>query len=485
MPDQRTDRRWGSEFQRVAAATVLSAALYVVVALCESAVTLHAYRRAALVIYTAAIAGLFGSYRALLHDARLIRTPAALRLAFAAPLVFQLTWLAAPPRLSIDVLSYIADGYLWRLGLNPYLHASKEIAQTPYAASLAAYGWRPVHGISPYGPLWMSIEIAVTRGAIGLSTSILLIKALALSANAMIAATIFAIVDTGADERRAATMLYWWNPIVILECAAEGHNDALMVLPVMLGLYLVTKRQSVRGIVGLAVAVLVKYLPALFGGPIFVYLWRTSDRKRFARTILISAPVVTVLAVCAYAALWAGRDTFRGVRIAGAPTFGPGTSGALFWIAERAIGSARAAKCVAAGGAAFLIAVVATSCRQVRSRETLFRACATVALAYVLVVTPRYWSWYVVLPTALLAVSPSPANAVLILVLTSCAAIVAPWDIVRVAGAISWPVESWGTTLIGVWVPLLFWMAIRARRSGEAPRWTGLRHASCSAADNT
>ncbi len=305
----------------------------------------------------------------------------------------------------------------------------------------------------------MLIEIAVTRTAIGLSTSIVLIKALVLSANAMIAATIFATVDTGAEDRRVATMLYWWNPVVIIECAAEGHNDALMVLPVMLGLYLIAKRQSIRGVVGLAAAVLVKYLPVLFGGPVLVYLWRTSDRRRFARTILLAAPLAIVLAVCAYAPLWAGRDTFRGVRLAGMPTFGPGTSGALFWVAARTIGSVRAAKYIAFGGAAFLLAVVAASSRRVCNRETLFDACATVALAYVLVATPRYWSWYVVMPTALLALSPTRANAALILVLTACAAAVAPWDILRVAGAISWPLESWATTLIGVWIPLLFWIA--------------------------
>ena len=250
-----------------------------------------------------------------------------------------------------------------------------------------------MHGISPYGPLWMSIEIAVTRTAISVSTAILLIKVLVLSANAMIAAAIFAIVDTGAEERRVATMLYWWNPLVIIECAAEGHNDALMVLPVMVGLYLIAKRQPIRGIVGLAAAVLVKYLPVLFGGPALVYLWRTSERRCFARTVLAAASLAIVLAVCAYAPLWIGRDTFRGVRIAGAPTFGPGTSGALFWIAEGALGSAGAAKSITLGGAGFLLAIVVASSRRVRSRETLFGACATVALAYVLVAAPRYWSW--------------------------------------------------------------------------------------------
>jgi hypothetical protein len=467
--EREPDRQRDSDLWTVGSATVLSAALYGVVALSEPAMTSHAHRRAALLIYTAAVAGLFAVYRVLLRDMRQLQSPTAMRLAFVAPLVFQLTWLAIPPRLSIDVLSYIADGYLWRLGLNPYTHASRAVAATGYAASLAAYGWRPVHGISPYGPLWMSIEIAVTRTAIGISTSILLIKALVLSANAMIAAAIFAIVDTGAEERRVATMLYWWNPLVIIECAAEGHNDALMVLPVMLGLYLLTKRQAVGGIVALTAAVLVKYLPVLFGGPALVYLWRTSDRRRFARTMLAAASLAIVLAVCAYAPLWAGRNTFRGVRTAGTPTFGPGTSGGVFWVLARVVGAARAAKYIAVGGAIFLLTVVAASSRRVCNRETLFDACATVALAYVLVAAPRYWSWYVVMPTALLAVSPTRAHTGLIFVLTACAAVAAPWDIIRVAGAISWPLEAWATTLIGVWIPLLFWMAIGVRGTGAEP----------------
>jgi len=478
--DRETDRRRGSDLQRVAAATALSAALYVVVALCEPAVTSHAHRHAALLGYTTAIAGLFGVYGALLREMQHVRSPAATRLGFAAPLLFQLAWLAIPPRLSIDVLSYIADGYLWRLGLNPYTHASREIAATSYAAGLAAYGWRPVHNISPYGPLWMLIELAVTRHTISLSTSIVLMKALALSANAMIAATVFATVDRGSDGPPLATMLYWWNPLVIMECAAEGHNDAVMVLLVMLGLSSITRHRPVRGIMGMAAAVVVKYLPALFGGPVLVYLWRTSDRRRFARTMIIAAPLVIVLAVRAYAPLWAGHDTFRGVHIAGMPTFGPGTSGAVFRVVASAVGSARAAKYLALGSAAFLLAVVAASSRRVHGRETLFGACATVALAYVLVAAPRYWSWYVVMPAALLAVSPTRANIALILVLTACAALVAPWDIVRVAGAVDWPLESWATTVVGVWIPLLLWMAIRRR-----PTWTGLGPISCFAGNDS
>ena len=47
-----TDRRWGSDLQKVAGASVLSAALYIVVALSEPAMNSHAHRRAALLIYT-------------------------------------------------------------------------------------------------------------------------------------------------------------------------------------------------------------------------------------------------------------------------------------------------------------------------------------------------------------------------------------------------------------------------------------------------
>ena len=40
------------------------------------------------------------------------------------------------------------------------------------------------------------------------------------------------------------------------------------------------------------------------------------------------------------------------------------------------------------------------------------------------------------------------------------------------SNAISWPVQVWATTIVGVWVPALFWIAVSCvsvRRASVAP----------------
>src|SRR5436189_2548980 len=138
-----------SDVQQMLWASGVSGALYLVVAISERAVLSHAHRRLGLVAYALAVVGLFAAYGVVVHASGRLRTRAATALAFGMPLAFHVFWMFVPPLLSIDLFSYVADGYLWRVGLNPYQHPVKEIGTTQYAAALAAYGWRPVHGVSP------------------------------------------------------------------------------------------------------------------------------------------------------------------------------------------------------------------------------------------------------------------------------------------------------------------------------------------------
>ena len=75
----------------------------------------------------------------------------------------------------------------------------------------------------------------------------------------------------------------------------------------------------------------------------------------------------------------------------------------------------------------FLALVVVQSLR-VRDRDTMFAACATLALGYALIAAPRYWPWYVTMPAALLSLRPTPRNRTLVYVITVCAMLVAPLD---------------------------------------------------------
>src|SRR4051812_43617867 len=440
-------------------AVLLSAGLYAVLAWSERGLSTHTHRRLSMLAYGAALTGLFGIYAWVVATAPRWRAtfPAVVRL--AAPALFAIAWWLNPPVLSIDVYSYLADGYLWRQGLNPYLHGVRELRGTPEGVALAAYGWRPVHGISPYGPLWMLIEVNVARAAGTIPQAVLLFKGIAVVAGVLITAAINAArQDVSRVTRLRAVVLFAWNPAIVTEFAGEGHNDLVMILAVMVGLWWLVRGRILAGALAMAVGVLAKYLPLLFALPTLAYAWRTrSSSSQFWRTAGACVALSAAVAMLLYAPFWAGRATLGGVRSASHTGLGPGTSGVLFWaLSHASIGHASA---VAGGMSAVLVvAFVIVASLQVRDAETLIAACATIALAYILIGTPRFWPWYVALPTALLALTPTRRAVLLVVVLTFCAKLVAPLDVLRVAGTISWTTESLVMTVVGAWIPLLVWL---------------------------
>jgi len=288
---------------------------------------------------------------------------------------------------------------------------------------------------------------------------VLLLKGVVVAAGALASATIYAAdPDATREERLRSMALFAWNPTIITEFAGEGHNDAVMILGVVLALRWIVRRKTFAGTLALSAGVLAKFLPALFTPPVVVYLWRTrEDNARFWRTLGLCAVVGAAFGAALYAPFWAGHDTVEGLRAAARTRPGPGTSGALLWMFSAAFSADRAAVATRLVTTAALLAFVIAASLKVRNRRTLVAACATIAVAYALIAAPRFWPWYVGLPTALLALSPTPRNVRLVLVMTFCAKLVAPLDLIRVIGAIDWRSEVAVMTMVGVLVPLLSW----------------------------
>ena len=85
------------------------------------------------------------------------------------------------------------------------------------------------------------------------------------------------------------------------------------------------------------------------------------------------------------------------------------------------------------------------------------------------------------LPIALLALTGDMA---LIFVLTAASRLVAPLDLIRLRGGISWPTEVWLTTVIALWLPLAF-IAARAVRARMVTPPDGISVAGHRAAPET
>ena len=376
------------------------------------------------------------------------------------PALTHVAWLFTSPVLSIDLYSYLTDSFASRLGINPYLQAPKDWAGTALASQLEQYGWRPTHGTAPYGPIWMLLMVVVGHTQLGVAGAALTVKTLLALCTVASAALVWQILSVIRPSRRLfGVVAFGWNPLQ-LEVTGEGHNDALMVFAVLAALWFVIRQRHRVGALALTVASLTKYVPAVLAPAFLVYQARSEPGgARLTRQWLATAVACSAVIVLSYAPLWAGRHTFDGLRSGMALRIGRGTSGLLIALLTNVIG--RDAAVTIAGVlvvAVFLLGSTAATRRVVDGRS-LVNACATICLLYVLVAAPRLWPWYALLPCALLCTSGGVGKVWLSAVLSFCCRATAPLSVLQRVNAISWSDTVVIATLVGAWLPLLWWAA--------------------------
>ena len=124
--------------------SVATGALHVVVGLSQPSCSAPAGRGTAVGMYLRGTLGLFLTYGWMLRTCR--RAPVStvsLCVLLGSPVVFQLFWLFTPPVLSIDLYSYLVDSHSASMGLNPYLHAPRDMGGLPFGIELSGLAGGP------------------------------------------------------------------------------------------------------------------------------------------------------------------------------------------------------------------------------------------------------------------------------------------------------------------------------------------------------
>jgi hypothetical protein len=243
--------------------------------------------------------------------------------------------------------------------------------------------------------------------------------------------------------------------MIVTELAGEGHNDAIMVVLVLLAVAMTLRRRAGAGTVAMGVAVLTKYLPALIAPLQAAYLWRTrDDTGRLARQVAASAAIATCIGAVAFVPYWAGLETFTGVRLTGAIGHTGSTPTMILEVLSRFVSESSVRPFVAVVAAGSLVAFVGVRTFGVRDDHTFLRSAAAVSVAYLLLASPSYWPWYALLPVALLALVPGERALVLLFVISLGSRLAAPLDILYVGEAVSRFAYLLLTWLFGIGVPL-------------------------------
>src|SRR5579862_3330346 len=197
--------------------------------------------------------------------------------ALAIPVLINLMLVPMIPRLSQDLFSYLAHGLLGVVpGGNPLTQPADAVRDAVVGANLVEWGWHTYPGITPYGILWTRTEVAIAALSHGdVFTGMLLFKAVAVIASLGSGALIWAVLGRiNARLQLLGTLAYLWNPLVVMEFAGEGHNDALMVFFVMAALLACVSFRPAASVAAQLLGVLTKYVPVLFLPSQLLFLWR-------------------------------------------------------------------------------------------------------------------------------------------------------------------------------------------------------------------
>lgn len=307
---------------------------------------------------------------------------AALR---ALPIVLGLGLLArillipTAPTLSEDLYRYLWDGHLVAHGVNPYPHAPSDPALAPYRNRLLA---RLNHADVPtiYPPaaqLLFAATAAVSETPVAWKLMLLALETL------LTMSLLRLLRRRGLPPERL--LLYYWNPLVLVESFGSGHVDLAAAAFLLLALWMVEERHRARAGISFALAILTKLTPAL----LIPYFLR---RRTWA---LLAAATVT--AAILYAPfLGAGTSLWTGLQAYGRHWE---FNGAIYQVLRHVIVSDVTIRRLLA--AAVLLGSLAIGWRA-RSATGAALACSVLLL----LLNPTLFPWYLVPIVALLPLHP-------------------------------------------------------------------------------
>ena len=187
---------------------------------------------------SAVIGGMFVAYVLAVVYAPRLRA----RWGIAAIVAVNVLFVLAPPLFSSDIFNYLNYGRMGAVhGLNPYvvLPALEPHSDPTFALS----NW---HGLlSPYGELFTLLTYALVP--LGVQASFWIIKVIIALASLAMLALVWRCAELLGRPPLPATLFVGLNPLVLVWGLGADHNDALMMLFVVVSIYLALRSEQRRG----------------------------------------------------------------------------------------------------------------------------------------------------------------------------------------------------------------------------------------------
>jgi alpha-1,6-mannosyltransferase len=200
--------------------------------------------------------------------------------------------LLGPPLLSTDIFSYQFYGRMGELyGASPYLAGPHALALDPLFPYVGAkWTYTP----TVYGPVFTALSYLLAP--LSISASALSYKAIAACASLGTIALVWHSARLRGLDQVKAVALVGLNPLIVVYGVGGGHNDLLMMLVVMAGVYLVLAHRERWGSAMMVSAAAIK----LTAGVMLAFAIASGGGRRardHRRDVLIGAATAAVAVI--------------------------------------------------------------------------------------------------------------------------------------------------------------------------------------------
>jgi hypothetical protein len=229
----------------------------------------------------------------------------------APPLAFHATLFAMPGLFTTDIFSYVMYSHMaGPIGANPYT------SMPSWYPEVRIFHWiHPLWQNAPsvYGPAWIDLSLPLARAVARASEvdKVLAYKALVNGAHLLgVGVLAYVVHRVRPGHVLEAVVMYAWNPLIVFEFGGNGHNDAVMVGVMLLGLALYVSQARWLGLVTVAVSMLLK-MTSLFMLPFYAMAWarEQSSWLRFFGVGALATLTVPVVIAAFYWPWWNGVET--------------------------------------------------------------------------------------------------------------------------------------------------------------------------------
>ena len=320
--------------------------------------------------------------------------------------------LAICPLNSSDIFAYIQLGRIMAVyHSNPYVMTYAGI-HDPYSP----YAWSPAP--MPYGPVALPpFYIAGLASTLHPFAGVYLLKLIWYLVHACTMYVMARLLEGRPDGARSL-FLFGFNPLLLIEILANGHNDVLVVFGVAAALLAVSRQRFAMGIFLATLPMLVKLTAGVLLAAITAYSIRRRGLVMGVQAAVLLIVLGLALRVCCF-----GNFQQMTVLFGGMPaSWNPNSLYHLRTLLTSRTSSTWVIVAVRTAAIALMAAFCGWRLTRVRTFEGIARE--TVYVMLPLFIAYVFWPWYVTWLVPLAAIAPTTPAALIVLAYTATSFVV-------------------------------------------------------------